>query len=117
MSVSLRVMLLKQRSVIKMKALLLLIMAVMLSAEPMYSQEDKQKHFVGSAVIGASVTGLAKYYGHSKLESMMIGTATALLVGIVKETCDPVMDANDMGANMMGAIGGSVLSAQFSWRF
>jgi len=104
-----------------MKALLLLLMAVMLSAEPMYLQDDKQKHFVGSAVIGATASGLAKHYGSNKFEAVFIGIGTALLIGIAKEAIDGkgygTEDVGDVYADTLGAVSGSLISAQYEWRF
>ena len=96
-------------------------MAVMLSAEPMYLQDDKQKHFVGSAVIGATASGLAKHYGSNKFEAVFIGIGTALLIGIAKEAIDGkgygTEDVGDVYADTLGAVSGSLISAQYEWRF
>lgn len=104
-----------------MKALLALLVACSLYAEPMYLQKDKQKHFIGSAAIAGVSSGLAKYYGSSTFEAIAIGVASALLVGIAKEAIDGKCygseDINDIYADTLGALGGSVISAQFNWRF
>lgn len=104
-----------------MKILLALLITLSLSAEEFYLQSDKQKHFVGSAVIGATASGLAKHYGSNKFEAVFIGIGTALLIGIAKERIDGsghgTEDINDVYADTLGSIAGSVLSAQFNWRF
>lgn len=104
-----------------MKTLLLLLVACSLYAETMYLQEDKQKHFIGSAMIANVSSGLAKYYGSSTFEAIAIGVASALLVGIAKEAIDGKgygsEDVNDVYADTLGALGGSVVSTQFNWRF
>lgn len=104
-----------------MKILLALLLSLSLYAEPLYKQEDKQKHFIGSMAIGGAATGIARYYGSSRIESFFIGVATSLLVGIAKEAVDGrghgTEDVNDVYADTLGGIVGSVVSAQFSWRF
>jgi VanZ family protein len=93
----------------------------MLSAEPMYLQEDKQKHFVGSAAMGGVATGIARYYGINKFEAVAIGIASALLIGVAKEAIDGrgygTEDVGDVYADTLGAVSGSLISTQFSWRF
>jgi VanZ family protein len=92
-----------------------------LSADNFFQQEDKQKHIVGSMAIGGVATGLARHYGSNKLEAIAIGIASALLVGIAKEAIDGkgygTKDVNDIYADTIGAVSGSLLSAQFNWKF
>ena len=64
------------------KILLLLLLSLSLYAKPLYLQEDKQKHFVGSMAIGGVATGIARHYGSNKFEAVAIGIASALLVGL-----------------------------------
>lgn len=98
-----------------------MFISIMLSAEPMYLQDDKQKHFVGSAAIGATASGLARHYGSNKVEAVFVGIATALLVGIAKEAVDGkgygTEDIGDVYADTIGAVSGSIISAQYEWRF
>jgi len=104
-----------------MKLILALLLSALLYAEPMYQQEDKQKHMIGSMAIGATATGIARHYGSSKFEAVAIGIASALLVGIAKEAIDGrgygTEDVGDVYADTLGAVSGSLLSAQFNWRF
>lgn len=102
-----------------MWALLLLWISVLtLRAEPLYLQEDKQKHFVASAAIGAAASGIARCYGSNGWESFAIGIASSLLVGIIKERIDGsgygTEDIHDVYADTLGAITGSTI---MSWRF
>ena len=103
------------------KILLILLITLSLSAEEFYLQDDKQKHFIGSMAIGATASGLARHYGSNKLEAFAIGVATSLLVGIAKEKYDGkgygTEDVNDIYADTLGAITGSIISTQFNWRF
>jgi uncharacterized protein YfiM (DUF2279 family) len=105
-----------------MKTILtILLVTLSLSAEPLYLQEDKQKHIVGSMAISATATGLARHYGSNKIESFAIGVATALLVGIAKERYDGAghgtQDVQDIYADGIGGVVGSAISAQFTWEF
>jgi len=105
-----------------MKALLLIMVCVgLLQAEPFIQQEDKQKHIVGTALIGATATGLARYYGSSKIEAFAIGVASSLLIGVAKEFSDGhgygTEDVKDVYADTIGGLVGSAISAQFSWEF
>lgn len=103
------------------KILLLLLVTLSISAEEFYLQNDKQKHFIGSMAIGATASGIARYYGSSTVEAIAIGIATSLLVGIAKEAIDGngygSEDINDIYADTLGGIAGSAISAQFNWRF
>ena len=104
-----------------MKILLSLLIALSLSSEEFYLQNDKRKHFIGSMAISGATTGIARYYGSNKIEAVAIGIASALLVGIAKEKFDGagngIEDVNDVYADTLGGIAGSVISAQFSWKF
>jgi len=104
-----------------MKMIIALLIAMSLSAETFFEQEDKQKHIIGSMAIGGVATGLARHYGSNKLEAIAIGIASALLVGIAKEAIDGkgygTEDVNDIYADTIGAVSGSLLSAQFNWKF
>jgi VanZ family protein len=92
-----------------------------LSADTFFQQDDKQKHIIGSMAIGGVATGLARHYGSNKFEAIAIGIASALLVGIAKEAIDGkgygTEDVNDIYADTIGAVSGSLLSAQFNWKF
>ena len=101
--------------------ILLIAFSSSLSAETFFQQDDKQKHIVGSMAISGVATGLARHYGSNKLEAIAIGIASALLVGIAKEAIDGkgygTEDVNDIYADTIGAVSGSLLSAQFNWKF
>jgi VanZ family protein len=92
-----------------------------LHADTFFQQDDKQKHIVGSMAIGGVATGLALHYGSNKFEAVCIGIASALLVGIAKEAIDGkgygTKDVNDIYADTIGAITGSMISTQLNWRF
>lgn len=98
--------------------LLLWISVLVVRAEPFYLQEDKQKHFMASAAIGATASGIARYYGSNGWEAFAIGVASSLLVGIAKERIDGSgygsEDINDVYADTLGAMTGSAI---MSWRF
>jgi VanZ family protein len=104
-----------------MKILLALLITLSLSAEEFYLQDDKRKHFIGSMAIGGVVTGLARHYGSNKIEAVFVGIATALLFGIAKEAIDGkgygTEDIGDVYADTLGAVSGSIISAQYEWRF
>jgi VanZ family protein len=101
--------------------ILLIAFSSSLSADTFFQQEDKQKHIIGSIAIGGVATGLARHYGSNKFEAIAIGIASALLVGIAKEAIDGkgygTEDVNDVYADTIGAVSGSLLSAQFNWKF
>lgn len=104
-----------------MKTFLILLIALSLSAESLYLQDDKQKHLVGSMAIGGVATGLARHYGSNKFEAFAIGVATSLLIGIAKEKYDGAghgtADINDVYADTIGGVVGSAISTQFTWEF
>jgi uncharacterized protein YfiM (DUF2279 family) len=110
-----------------MKMLILLIsMMISLSANEFLTndfwyKEDKQKHFLGSASIAVATTGLARHYGSNKVESFLIGVGSTIIVGWLKEVSDGQghgsKDINDIDADMLGAVTGSMISTQFKWRF
>ena len=104
-----------------MKLIILLFITLSLNAEEFYLQPDKQKHFIGSMAIGGVATGIARHYGSNKLEAMLIGIGSALLVGIAKEAIDGkgygTEDIGDVYADTLGSIAGSVISTSFSWEF
>ena len=81
-------------------------------------EEDKVKHFAGSFAIAGASSGIARYYGSSYIESVAIGIATSVLVGIAKERIDGSgygsEDINDVYADALGASFGATL---FSWEF
>jgi len=110
-----------------MRALILLsLMILSLNANEFltsefWDEEDKQKHFTGSVAIGVVTTGLARHYGSSKIESFFIGVGSTIMIGWLKEVSDGngngTKDINDLDADMLGAVTGSVISTQFNWRF
>ncbi|MCF6243917.1 MAG: hypothetical protein L3J43_02645 [Sulfurovum sp.] len=86
------------------------------------SQRDKQKHAVVSAVVAFTVTGFARNRGASKVESFFYGAGAAIALGILKEGLDGHNDDStrewaDIGADVIGATAGALISAQFEWKF
>jgi len=104
-----------------MKTILALLLTISLNAGTFIEQPDKQKHIGASMAIGGVATGLARHYGSNKFEAIAIGIASALLVGIAKEAIDGkgygTEDIGDVYADTIGAGSGSLLSAQFNWKF
>ena len=100
-----------------MKVLIALLLTVALSAEPIYLQEDKQRHFGGSVVIAGTAAGLARYYGSNQIEAFFIGVGSALLIGIAKEQWDGygygTEDIHDVYADTLGAVSGAAITINF----
>lgn len=98
-----------------MKILIGFLIALTLNAE---SLDDKQKHFVASATIGATASGIARHYASNGWEAFAIGVASSLLIGIAKERIDGSgygsEDIHDVYADTLGAVIGSAI---ISWRF
>ena len=103
------------------KVIVIATLVLSLNAEEFYLQPDKQKHFIGSMAIGSVATGIARYYGSNKVEAMVIGIGSALLVGVLKEAVDGkgygTEDIGDVYADTLGSIAGSVIATNFSWKF
>jgi VanZ family protein len=77
--------------------------------KPFFQQRDNISHFVINGVISGSVTILAKDTGFSKTESILIGLATGLAFGILKENMyDKNYSVSDMQSWGIGAILGSI---------
>jgi len=86
------------------------------------SQSDKQKHALVSAVIATAVTAYARNSGSSKVEAFFYGAGTAIALGLVKEgidgsSKDGTQSWGDVGADVLGATAGALISAQFEWKF
>jgi uncharacterized protein YfiM (DUF2279 family) len=107
------------------KLLLIAISAMSLNANNFTKEEfwkyDKREHFKYSFAVGTVGTAISKHYGLSNWQSFFVGVGSSIILGWTKEVYDG--DGNgdkaieDIDANMLGAITGSALSAQFSWRF
>jgi len=87
-----------------------------------FSQRDKQQHMIVSAVLASSVTAYARNRGSSKVEAFFYGAGAAIALGLVKEGLDGRDDEStrewgDVGANILGATTGALISAQFEWKF
>jgi len=103
------------------KILLTISLIATLNAQPMYEQEVKKLHFAASLLIASTVTAYARNNGCGKTEAFLYGVGVSLLAGVAKEAYDQYdyggASADDMYADMGGAVLGSVISTQFSWRF
>jgi uncharacterized protein YfiM (DUF2279 family) len=89
-----------------------------------FSQSDKQKHIVVSAVFASAVTGYARNQGSSKIEAFFYGAGASIALGLIKEGVDgndgkkeSKGEWKDVGADVMGATVGALISAQFEWKF
>lgn len=87
-----------------------------------FLQRDKQLHFVVSAVVATSVTAYARNKGSSKVEAFFYGAGAAIALGLIKEGLDGHDDGStrewgDVGADVLGATAGALISAQFEWKF
>ena len=86
-------------------------------------KQDKQKHFVGSALIAGTTTTLARHYVSNKLEAFFIGFGSALAIGVLKEYSDGKNtpkhseDINDIYADLGGTVIGSVLVISLEGKF
>lgn len=90
--------------------------------EALWEQNDKRSHFFVSAGISMAVTAYANGKGYNKTESFLIGVGTTTLIGLAKEGIDGyagtgTREVDDMTANILGAVTGSLLSMQFEWKF
>ena len=88
------------------RPLILLLPLVALSALDL-SQEDKQLHFAGGAIIGYVSADIADRCGAGPLGRFLIGTATGTAVGWLKEARDRqghgTYDPHDAHATMIGS--------------
>jgi len=87
-----------------------------------FSQRDKQQHIVVSAAIAGAVTAYARNKGSSKAEAFFYGAGAAIALGLIKEGIDGHNDGStrewsDVGADVIGATAGALISAQFEWKF
>lgn len=95
----------------------ILLFTSIIKAEPIYMQNDKQKHFAVSATIATLTAGMAKNYGLTTNQAILVGFTTSLLAGIAKEVNDDKFDNNDLLADTIGSGLGAIASAQFTWKF
>ncbi|HIQ28129.1 MAG TPA: hypothetical protein EYH42_06480 [Sulfurovum sp.] len=86
-----------------------------------FSQRDKQKHFIATTIISTAVTGYTRSQGYSKVESFFWGFGVAVAAGLLKEGLDGTNSGDqsfdDVKADLLGAIVGALISAQFEWKF
>ena len=86
-----------------------------------FNTPDKRKHFTVSAGIGMGAAMYAKHKGLSNTESFLAGFGTSILVGWLKEVSDGEgygnKDINDMDADAVGAITGSLTGTLINWQF
>lgn len=103
------------------KMILMIAMLSQLSAQPLYEQDDKQIHFVASALMASTVTAYFMNRGYSKTEALIYGFGASMLVGVAKEAYGQHSyggaSADDIYADIAGAGVGSILSMQFKWEF
>lgn len=90
------------------------VMAFLLSpATAAGADRDKELHFgVSAAISAASYLGY-RLGGADRTESAAGAIFLTLLIGVAKESLDPVFDGADMRANALGAISGTVLTITF----
>ncbi|HIP28136.1 MAG TPA: hypothetical protein EYG82_03070 [Sulfurovum sp.] len=87
-----------------------------------FKQRDKQKHIIVSGVFALAVTGYARNKGSSKVEAFFYGAGAAIALGLIKEGVDGNSEERtqswgDVGADIIGAVTGALISAQFEWKF
>ena len=93
------------------KVLAIILLTSCLNAN-FFEEEDKQKHFAVTSVIGFTSSNIAYHYGYTKKESFWIGFGSAMIVGLGKELYDnrsggTGFDIADLGADALGATFGS----------
>lgn len=76
-------------------------------------KRDKQLHFVASAVLSAVGMVFLLFWDSTLASSFWAGIGLSLTVGIIAEAIDKVNDGvediNDVYADLLGAIAGSLL--------
>ena len=95
------------------KISLMLLLATSLLNANFFEEEDKQKHFAVTSVIGFASSNIAYHYGYTKVESFWVGVAVAMSAGVGKELYDSRsggsgFDMEDLGADALGATFGSL---------
>ena len=95
---------------------------VMAGETSLWKQKDKQAHFAVSAGIAIVTTAYARNKGYNKTEAFLIGFGTSVVIGLAKEVIDGYSkhgnrEMDDIKADILGAVSGSLISAQFEWKF
>lgn len=80
------------------------LMILMLSLPAKAIEQDKQKHFVASALISSVSYAGFRYAGASEWQAFMASVAFTLAIGHAKESTDDFYDGEDMVANGLGAV-------------
>lgn len=83
------------------------------------AEDDKKKHYLVGAVIGGTMTELAKIYfkgdEHQKIKSFLVGAGSAILAGVLKEVYDSkghgTVDAMDA---VYTAVPGALIALRFN---
>ena len=81
-------------------------------AQPIISDNGHPEHIIAGAVIGAGVSYLVFKKTDNKLKAFLIGTASATVIGYLKEVVDPkwfggVRSNKDFGYTALGGIIGA----------
>ena len=92
------------------KLLLIIVLSTSLFSESFFKQDDKQQHMKGTAVIAFMSSVVANELGYTVNQSFWIGVASALAVGLAKETYDSRSGGTGFsGQDMVAdAIGGTL---------
>lgn len=92
-------------------AVILITVSVNQSYAVDYRQEDKQKHLAATTGISSITYGISRGYKASKTKSFFLAMGVSLGVGVAKELSDPIVDEEDLQADLLGAVVGTL----FSW--
>ena len=100
------------------QTLILLLLTFGMNAQKI---KDDTKHFYAGSLI-SGVSGSAAYeLGARPFHAACIGFGLGTLAGIAKEAIDGrgygTEDVNDIYADTLGGITGSIISTQLNWRF
>ena len=71
--------------------------------------KDKQGHMAASAVVSSLLYTVMRNKKLGRWQSYATSISLTLTIGLVKEMTDPVFSTADMGANAIGAVGGSTV--------
>jgi hypothetical protein len=71
--------------------------------------KDKQGHIAASAIVSSLLYTTMRNRKMGLWRSYATSITLTLTIGLVKEMTDPAFSTADMGANAIGAIGGSTL--------
>lgn len=101
-----------------MKKILLLLFLCVYSfteAQPIFSEKGYPEHFIAGTIIGGATSYLVFKKTDNKLKAWLIGTATAALVGVIKEEIDPDLlsgvknHTDTLYTSLGGAFGASIV--------